>query len=223
MRVLGLDVGDKYIGVAISDELGMFAQPLMRIDRISNDHAYGEIKKLIDEYGIKDVVVGLPINMNNTLGPQSEKVKKFAERLKGKFKINLIYIDERMSSISAERVLIEGSVRRENRKKYIDKIAASYILQTYLDMKQEDILDKYLFYDENNEPVEFILEGKFEINETPYVAMLPAKDLKGDIYILRIDKDMDGNEVLVGIEDDELEEAIEVYEELLSEKTVGEK
>lgn len=81
------------------------------------------------------MVVGLPINMNNTLGPQSEKVKKFAERLKGKFKINLIYIDERMSSISAERVLIEGSVRRENRKKYIDKIAASYILQTYLDMK----------------------------------------------------------------------------------------
>lgn len=84
-------------------------------------------------------------------------------------------------------------------------------------------MGKYLFYDENNEPVEFILEGKFEINETPYVAMLPAKDLKGDIYILRIDKDMDGNEVLVGIEDDELEEAIEVYEELLSEKTVGEK
>lgn len=135
MRILGLDIGDKYIGVAISDELGMFAQPLMRIDRISNDYAYGEIKKLIDEYGIKDVVVGLPINMNNTLGPQSEKVKKFADRLKGKFKINLIYIDERMSTISAERVLIEGSVRRENRKKYIDKIAASYILQTYLDMK----------------------------------------------------------------------------------------
>ena len=84
-------------------------------------------------------------------------------------------------------------------------------------------MDKYLFYDENNEPVEFILEGKFEINETPYVAMLPAKDLKGDTYILRIDKDMDGNEVLVGIEDDELEEAVEVYEELLREKTVGEK
>ena len=57
-------------------------------------------------------------------------------------------------------------------------------------------MDKYLFYDENNEPVEFILEGKFEINETPYVAMLPAKDLKGDIYILRIDKDMDGNEAV---------------------------
>lgn len=84
-------------------------------------------------------------------------------------------------------------------------------------------MEKYLFYDENNDPIEFIVEGKFQINETSYAAMLPADDVDGDIYILRIDKDKDGNEVLVGIEDDELEEAIEVYEELLSEKTVGEK
>lgn len=135
MRVLGLDIGDKYIGVAISDELGMFAQPLMRIERTSNKDAYAEIEKLINEYELCDVVVGLPINMNNTLGPQSEKVRKFAEKIKNKFKVNLIYIDERMTTISAQRVLIEGSVRRENRKKYIDKIAASYILQTYLDSK----------------------------------------------------------------------------------------
>lgn len=84
-------------------------------------------------------------------------------------------------------------------------------------------MEKYLFYDENNDPIEFIVEGKFQINETSYAAMLPADDVDGNIYILRIDKDKNGNEVLVGIEDDELEEAIEVYEELLSEKTVGEK
>ena len=132
-RILGLDVGDVYIGVALSDPFGMIAQSLTTIKRISKDQTYGEIKELIDKYDVKKVVAGLPKNMNNTLGPQSEKVMKFAEKLKNKYKIELIYVDERMTTLSAEKVLIEGSVRRENRKKYIDKIAATYILQSYLD------------------------------------------------------------------------------------------
>ncbi len=135
-RILGLDVGDKYIGVAVSDLLQFTAQGLTTIKRESKVKDFKIIEDLINEYEIKKVVVGLPKNMNGTMGPQSEKVIKFAEKIKNKFKIDIIYIDERLTTVSAERILIESEVRRENRKKVIDKIAASYILQTYLDRKE---------------------------------------------------------------------------------------
>ncbi|WP_036728475.1 MULTISPECIES: Holliday junction resolvase RuvX [Peptoniphilus] len=134
-KILGLDIGDKWIGVAVSDLLGITAQPLVTIKRESNKQAYEDIYNLIKENNIAKVVVGLPKNMNNTLGPQSEKVLKFSEKLKNKYGVEIIYIDERMTTISANRILIEGEVRRENRKQYVDKIAATYILQTYLDSK----------------------------------------------------------------------------------------
>lgn len=132
-KILGLDVGDVWIGVAISDALMLTAQPLMTIKRESNKIAYEKIHEIIKENKVEKVVVGLPKNMNNTIGPQSEKVIKFSEKLKNKFKVEIEYVDERMTTLMAEQVLIEGSVRRENRKKYIDKIAATYILQSYLD------------------------------------------------------------------------------------------
>ncbi|MBU5670107.1 Holliday junction resolvase RuvX [Peptoniphilus sp. MSJ-1] len=135
-RILGLDVGDVWIGVAISDELMLTAQPLETIKRESNKIAYEKIHNIILEKNIEKIVVGLPKNMNNTLGPQSEKVIKFATKLKNKFNIDIEYIDERMTTLMAEQVLIEGSVRRENRKKYIDKIAATFILQSYLDQNR---------------------------------------------------------------------------------------
>ncbi|MBS5946028.1 MAG: Holliday junction resolvase RuvX [Peptoniphilus harei] len=132
-KILGLDVGDVWIGVAISDALMLTAQPLMTIKRESNKIAYDKIHDIIKENNVEKIVVGLPKNMNNTIGPQSEKVMKFAEKLKNKFNVEIEYVDERMTTLMAEKVLIEGSVRRENRKKYIDKIAATYILQSYLD------------------------------------------------------------------------------------------
>lgn len=132
-KILGLDVGDVWIGVAITDALMLTAQPLMTIKRESNKIAYEKIHEIILENNIEKIVVGLPKNMNNTIGLQSEKVIKFAEKLKNKYKVEICYVDERMTTLMAEKVLIEGSVRRENRKKYIDKIAATYILQSYLD------------------------------------------------------------------------------------------
>lgn len=136
-RILGLDVGDKYIGVAVSDLLQYTAQGVTTIKRESKVKDLFAIETLLLEYDAKKVVVGLPKNMNGTIGPQCEKVVKFAEKIKNKFKIEIIYIDERLTTVSAERILIESDVRRENRKKVIDKIAASYILQSYLDRKGE--------------------------------------------------------------------------------------
>ena len=135
-RWMGLDYGTKTVGVAVSDALGITAQGVETITRKSNKklrQTLARIEALAEEYEVSRIVLGLPKNMNNTIGPQGEKVIKFAEKIKNKYKIDLIYIDERMTTMSAERILIEGDVRRENRKKYIDKIAATYILQSYLD------------------------------------------------------------------------------------------
>lgn len=132
-RILGLDVGDKTIGVAVSDLLGLTAQGVTTIKRFSNKQDFDAVKGYIDEYGIKKVVVGMPKNMNGTVGPQGEKTEKFATKLKNKYGVEIIYQDERMTSVSATKVLIEGGVRRENRKQFVDKIAAIFILQAYLD------------------------------------------------------------------------------------------
>lgn len=137
-RILGFDVGDKTIGVAVSDLLQFTAQGITTIKRVSNKEDYNAVEALINEYDAKKVVVGLPKNMNGTLGPQSEKTIKFAEKIKNKFKVEIIYIDERLTTMSAERILIEGDVRRENRKKFIDKVAATYILQQYLDSQRKE-------------------------------------------------------------------------------------
>ncbi|NMA49813.1 MAG: Holliday junction resolvase RuvX [Tissierellia bacterium] len=134
-RILGLDVGTKRIGVAISDPLGFSAQPLTTIIRESKKKDMAAIEAILLEYDIKKVIVGMPKNMNGTVGPSGEMAMQVGEKIRNKFKIELIYIDERLSSVSAERILIEADIRREDRKNMIDKVAASYILQTYLDTK----------------------------------------------------------------------------------------
>lgn len=134
-RILGLDVGDKYIGVAISDLLGLTAQGLTTINRESNVKDLGAIESLIKEHNINKMIVGLPKNMNGTIGPQGEKVQKFAKKLENKFGVEIIYVDERLTTVLAENLLIEADLSRKKRKKVIDKVAASYILQTYLDSK----------------------------------------------------------------------------------------
>lgn len=132
-RLLGLDVGDKTIGVAVSDPLGFTAQGVKTIRRTGIKKDLKEMIEIIEEKNATKIVVGLPKNMNNTLGPQGEKVKKFVEKLKAKIDIEIIYQDERLSTVSATRTLIEADVSRKKRKDVVDKLAAVYILQTYLD------------------------------------------------------------------------------------------
>lgn len=132
-RILGLDVGDKTIGVAVSDLLQITAQGVTTIRRENKKKDLSALKEIIDEYNIKRIVVGLPKNMNGTIGFQGEKVIDFTKDIKSRFSIDTVYIDERLTTVSAERLLIEADVSRKNRKKVIDKVAASYILQFYLD------------------------------------------------------------------------------------------
>lgn len=132
-RVLGLDVGEKTIGVAISDPLFITAQGLKTIFREDIDEDLKELKFLVKEYNICKIVVGFPKNMNNTIGVQGEKVLDFVNKLKESLDIDVILEDERLTTVAAEKMLIEGDVTRKKRKKVIDKVAATYILQTYLD------------------------------------------------------------------------------------------
>lgn len=132
-RLMGLDVGDKTIGIAVSDPLGFTSQGITTIRRKGIKSDIIELKELIEEYDVKKLVIGLPKNMNNTLGPQGEKVLKFVEKIKEKIDLEIIFQDERLSTVSAEKMLISSDVRRDKRKQVIDKVAATYILQTYLD------------------------------------------------------------------------------------------
>ncbi|WP_300410510.1 Holliday junction resolvase RuvX [Lagierella sp.] len=135
-RFMGLDVGDKTIGVAISDPFFLTAQGYTTIFRVGIKKDLEELKKIIEEKEVSKIIVGLPKNMNNSIGPQGKKVLEFVDRLKREVNNEIILQDERLTTVSAERILIQGNVSRKNRKKVIDKVASTYILQSYLDMKK---------------------------------------------------------------------------------------
>lgn len=134
-RILGLDVGDKTIGVALSDPMLIAAQPYETIKRSKAKFDLNRIEEIVNENDVSLIVVGLPKNMNNTMGPQSMKVISFVDLIKKRIDIEIVYQDERLTTVQSESVLIDMNVRRENRKSHIDKIAASFILQTYLDRR----------------------------------------------------------------------------------------
>jgi len=135
MRILGLDVGNKKIGVAISDELGFTAQGIGVIIRQDLKQDLKKIQELIQQYDIGKIVLGLPRNMNGTLGPQSELVKKFGEALRLDSGIEISYWDERLTTVEAERSLIDADMSRKKRRDVIDKVAAVLILQGYLNYR----------------------------------------------------------------------------------------
>ena len=135
-RIMGLDIGDKTIGVAVSDLMGLTAQGVKTVKRVGKKKDIEELKSIIKERQVTKIVSGLPKNMNGTLGPQGEKVIKFCELLEQETGIKIEYWDERLSTVAAERTLIQGNVRRENRKGVIDMVAAVIILQGYLDRQR---------------------------------------------------------------------------------------
>ena len=136
MRIMGLDYGSATIGVAISDELKLTAQGIETIKRKKEKQlrkSFARIEELIKEYGVDLIVLGYPKNMNNTIGERAEKTKEFADALRKRTGKEIVLWDERLSTRAANETLILGEVRREDRKKVVDKIAAVLILQGYLD------------------------------------------------------------------------------------------
>ncbi|MBR9937378.1 Holliday junction resolvase RuvX [Oscillospiraceae bacterium Marseille-Q3528] len=139
MRIMGLDYGSKTVGVAISDALGLTAQGIEIIRRTQENklrQTLARIEALVKEYEVTAIVLGFPKNMNNTIGDRAEKSLAFKEMLERRTGLDVFMWDERLTTVEANRTLIEGGVRRENREKYVDKLAAIFILQGFLDSKE---------------------------------------------------------------------------------------
>ena len=132
-RYLGIDFGTRRIGVAVSDELGLTAQPLPTIESSTDEETLRAIRGFIDQYGVLEVVVGLPKNMNGSLGPAAEQALAFAGRLQESGTAKVTMWDERLTSKAAERLLIEADLSRAKRKRHVDQMAAVLILQGFLD------------------------------------------------------------------------------------------
>ena len=138
MRIMGLDYGSKTVGVAVSDSLLLTAQGVETICRAQENklrQTLARIKVLCGEYEVEEIVLGFPKNMNNTIGDRAEKSLEFAEMLKKRTGLPIVMWDERLTTVEANRTLMEIGVRRENRKEYVDKLAAVFILQGYLDSR----------------------------------------------------------------------------------------
>ena len=138
-RIMGLDFGSRTVGVAVSDALGLTAQGVEIIRREQENklrRTLARIEELILQYHVSEIVLGYPKNMNNTVGERARKTLEFAEMLKRRTGLPVEMWDERLTTVAANRALIEGGVRREKRKEYVDMIAAVYILQGYLDSRE---------------------------------------------------------------------------------------
>ena len=138
MRIMGLDYGSKTIGVAVSDPLGLTAQGVEIIRREEENKlrkSLRRIEELVKQYEVEELVLGFPKNMNNTIGERAEKSLQLKETLERRLGLPVVMWDERLTTVEANRTLMESGVRRENRGKYVDMIAAVFILQGYLDAK----------------------------------------------------------------------------------------
>lgn len=138
MRIMGLDFGSKTVGVAVSDPLYITAQGVEIIRREQENKlrkTLARIEELVKAYEVEEIVLGLPKNMNNSIGERAEKTLEFKAMLERRIGLNVVMWDERLTTVAADKTMMEVGVRRENRKKYVDQIAATFILQGYLDSR----------------------------------------------------------------------------------------
>lgn len=240
---MGLDVGDKWIGVAVSDETGLIAQTLPPIRRGSKTQDLEHVNRTAELWQVEKIVVGLPLNMNATVGPQAEKTLRFVEELKDSSPLPVATWDERLTTREAERILIGQEVRRERRKSVIDGVAAALILQGYLDRMRrsegreetqmaddkdfeagfaEEEDEIITLTDDEGKEHEFVVVDVIEVENKEYAILLPIdteEDEEAEAVILRLEKDADGDDVLVDIEsEEEWERVAQAYEELLDDE-----
>lgn len=244
MRVLCLDIGEKRVGVAVTDPLDLTAQAVETIQTKGFERDAERVLELCKRYETDRVLCGLPLNMDGSAGFQAERSRAFGDFLAAKG-LNVRYQDERLSTKQARGVLIEADVRRDKRKAYIDQLAATYILQGFLDaggwrdevkkkpelkgvwhmsennnheldMEREDIVE---LVDEDGQAVRFEHLMTLEHEGKPYICLVPIDEMEDvgedELVILRIETDGDGNDVYATVEDEaELDAVFEKYLEI---------
>lgn len=225
-RIVALDVGDRRIGIAVSDPLGLTAQPIETYTRIGYGPDARHIAEIARKYETERILCGLPRNMDGTQGFQVEKVREFAAKLE-ELGLLVEYYDERMTTVLAENALLEANMRREDRRKKVDMVAAVVILQSYLDANaaqaddgEEESEDDGLLEmeDEDGNPVSFYLSANIRYADEDYV-LLTCAEASGDIeqdesFIMRCTTDAEGNACYQSLEDEALIAA--VYEAYLA-------
>ena len=225
-RIVALDVGDRRIGIAVSDPLGVTAQPIETYTRIGYGPDTRHIAELARRYETNRILCGLPRNMDGTQGFQVEKVREFAAKLE-ELGLAVEYYDERMTTMLAENALLEANMRREDRKKKVDMVAAVVILQSYLDARaamaddgdEADDGDGILeMEDEDGNLIRFYLSASIRYADEDYV-LLTCAEATGDIeqdesFIMRCTTDGEGNACYQSLEDEALIAA--VYEAYLA-------
>ncbi len=225
-RIVALDVGDRRIGIAVSDPLGVTAQPIETYTRIGYGPDSRHIAEIARRYETDRILCGLPRNMDGTQGFQVEKVKEFAAKLE-ELGLVIEYYDERMTTMLAESALLEANMRREDRKKKVDMVAAVVILQSYLDARaamaddgdEADDGDGILeMEDEDGNLIRFYLSASIRYADEDYV-LLTCAEATGDIeqdesFIMRCTTDGEGNVCYQSLEDEALIAA--VYEAYLA-------
>ena len=226
-HIVGLDIGDVWIGVAVSDESRLIASPLDVIRRIGWGPDVKKISMICERYDTKEIVSGLPLNMDGTEGFQAEKVRALCAQLE-KSGFNVYYQDERLTTVTAESALIAGGVRRENRKQHVDKVAAAVILQQWLDtarqsqqrteetqMSENENMENIIeLVDEEGNTVSFELLASLERDGKEYIALMvpedesDAEEDEGEVIFMLVEQDENGEDSYVGVEDEELQSAL---------------
>lgn len=219
-RIVALDVGDRRIGIAVSDALGLTAQPLETYTRVGYGPDTRHIAQIAAQYETDQVLCGLPLNMDGTEGFQAQKVRDFAAQLETAG-LRIAYYDERMTTVLAEGALLEADMRRENRKKKVDMVAAVMILQSYLDaqaarqraqaVQQEEAAENdgiLELEDEDGNVIRFALSANIAYGSENYV-LLTCVEAAGEIpqdesLIMRITKDEEGNDCYQSLDDEAL-------------------
>lgn len=226
-RIVALDVGDRRIGIAVSDPLGVTAQPIETYTRIGYGPDTRHIAEIARMFETNRILCGLPRNMDGTQGFQTEKVRAFAAKLE-EAGLVIEYYDERMTTMLAESALLEANMRREDRKKKVDMVAAVVILQSYLDARaatadeeenEENDEDGILeMEDEDGNPISFYLSASIRYADEDYVLLTcaeAAEDIEQDeSFIMRLTTDSEGNACYQSLEDEALIAA--VYEAYLA-------
>ena len=237
-RILALDVGDARIGIAVSDPTRLLAQPVEVLHRKGWGPDCRRIKELCDQYETTEVLSGLPLNMDGTAGGQTQKVREFCAQLE-KLGLTVYYQDERLTTVTAERTLIDGNMHRQERKQVVDKVAAVVILQSWLDaqaarlpeeteepaMSENQDSNIIELVDDNGETVQFEHLATLEHEGEYYIALMVLdedhheEDDEGEVVIMKIAKDDEGEECYEYVEDENLQEVIfEKFLQLMEEQ-----
>ena len=224
-RIIALDVGDRRIGIAVSDPLGITAQPVETYTRVVYGPDVRRISQIAEQYGTKHILCGLPRNMDGTEGFQVDKVRDFAEQLENAGFVVSFY-DERMTTVLAEGALLEANMSRENRKKKVDMIAAVMILQSYLDAQamqmaaaedQEDEDEEeddgiFEMEDEDGNIIRFLLSAEISYEGNEYVLLTAAEEAQDvemdESFIMLKTTDEDGDECYQSLDDEALIAAV---------------